>query len=74
MKRLLVLVTAAFLLLSVTGALAQARKKRIAIMDFDYATVHSASAALFGQDVDIGKGVAGPAGELSGERRQLFDH
>jgi curli biogenesis system outer membrane secretion channel CsgG len=58
MKRVLVLVTAAFLLLSVTGALAQARKKRIAIMDFDYATVHSASAALFGQDVDIGKGVA----------------
>ena len=34
------------------------RKKRIAIMDFDYATVHSTSAAIFGQDIDIGKGVA----------------
>jgi curli biogenesis system outer membrane secretion channel CsgG len=27
-------------------------------MDFDYATVHSTSAAIFGQDIDIGKGVA----------------
>ena len=34
------------------------RKKRIAIMDFDYATVHSGVAAIFGQDVDIGKGIA----------------
>lgn len=34
------------------------RKKRIAVMDFDYATVHTASAAIFGQDIDIGKGVA----------------
>jgi curli biogenesis system outer membrane secretion channel CsgG len=34
------------------------RKKRVAIMDFDYATVHSGVAALFGQDVDVGKGIA----------------
>jgi curli biogenesis system outer membrane secretion channel CsgG len=34
------------------------RKKRIAILDFDYATVHSGIAAIFGQDIDIGKGVA----------------
>jgi len=33
------------------------RKKRVAIMDFDYATVHSGVAAIFGQDVDIGKGI-----------------
>ena len=33
------------------------RKKRIAIMDFDYATVHTGVAAIFGQDIDIGKGV-----------------
>jgi curli biogenesis system outer membrane secretion channel CsgG len=34
------------------------RKPRIAIMDFDYATVHTYSAAIFGSDVDIGKGIA----------------
>ena len=27
-------------------------------MDFDYATVHSSSAAIFGQDIDIGKGIS----------------
>jgi curli biogenesis system outer membrane secretion channel CsgG len=35
-----------------------ARRPRIAVMDFDYATVHSYSAAIFGSDVDIGKGIA----------------
>ena len=35
----------------------QGRKKRIAIFDFDYATVQTSSAALFGKDVDIGKGI-----------------
>jgi len=39
-------------------ASATPRKKRIAIMDFDYATVHGGIAAIFGQDIDIGKGVA----------------
>jgi len=34
------------------------RRKRIAIMDFDYATVHAGVSAIFGQDVDIGKGIA----------------
>lgn len=34
------------------------RKKRVAIFDFDYATVHSDVAALFGSDVDVGKGIA----------------
>jgi curli biogenesis system outer membrane secretion channel CsgG len=33
------------------------RKKRVAVLDFDYATVHSGIAALFGQDVDVGKGI-----------------
>src|ERR1700724_334213 len=37
---------------------AQGRKKRVAIFDFDYATVHSGVAALFGQDVDVGKGIS----------------
>jgi curli biogenesis system outer membrane secretion channel CsgG len=37
---------------------ASARRPRIAVMDFDYATVQSSSSALFGTDVDIGKGIA----------------
>jgi len=37
---------------------ATARKKRVAIFDFDYATVHSGVAAVFGQDVDVGKGIS----------------
>ena len=37
---------------------APARKKRVAVFDFDYATVHSGVAAIFGQDVDIGKGIS----------------
>src|ERR1700693_541401 len=34
------------------------RKKRVAVFDFDYATVHGGVAAIFGQDVDLGKGVS----------------
>lgn len=34
------------------------RKKRVAVFDFDYATVRTNSAALFGSDVDIGKGIS----------------
>src|SRR5580700_2854318 len=37
---------------------AQGRKKRVAIFDFDYATVHAGVAGIFGQDVDIGKGIS----------------
>ncbi len=42
-----------------SGAAAQApvRKKRVAVLDFDYATVMSNSAAIFGSNVDIGKGI-----------------
>ncbi|HEU5352606.1 MAG TPA: CsgG/HfaB family protein [Terracidiphilus sp.] len=45
----------------VVPAYAQApspRKPRIAVMDFDYATVQTASAAMFGTNVDVGKGIA----------------
>jgi curli biogenesis system outer membrane secretion channel CsgG len=35
----------------------QGRKKRVAILDFDYATVHKNIAALFGSDIDVGKGI-----------------
>jgi curli biogenesis system outer membrane secretion channel CsgG len=47
---------------SATGAPAaqvpQGRKKRVAVFDFDYATVKTNSAALFGTDIDIGRGIA----------------
>ena len=33
------------------------RKKRVAVFDFDYATVHAGVSGIFGQDVDIGKGI-----------------
>jgi curli biogenesis system outer membrane secretion channel CsgG len=33
------------------------RRPRIAVLDFDYGTVHTASSALFGTDVDVGKGI-----------------
>ena len=33
-------------------------KKRVAILDFDYATVHSNVAALFGTNIDVGRGIA----------------
>jgi curli biogenesis system outer membrane secretion channel CsgG len=34
------------------------QKKRVAVLDFDYATVSTAAAAIFGTNVDVGKGVA----------------
>src|ERR1700733_2233136 len=33
------------------------RRKRVAIFDFDYATVQSSSSAVFGTNVDIGRGI-----------------
>jgi curli biogenesis system outer membrane secretion channel CsgG len=41
-----------------TPAPAGGRKPRVAILDFDYATVRSNSAAIFGTDIDIGKGIS----------------
>lgn len=60
------LVIPAFLLAAVVGfadrsasaQTAPARRPRIAVLDFDYATVHTYSAALFGSDIDVGKGIA----------------
>ncbi len=34
------------------------QKKRVAVMNFDYATVRSSVSSLFGTDQDIGKGIA----------------
>jgi curli biogenesis system outer membrane secretion channel CsgG len=54
MRRLLLGIT----LLCITAPSATAQTKpRVAVMNFDYATVRDVSAALFGTDVDIGKGV-----------------
>jgi curli biogenesis system outer membrane secretion channel CsgG len=36
----------------------QAQKKRVAVLDFEYATVQQGVSAIFGQNLDIGKGVA----------------
>jgi curli biogenesis system outer membrane secretion channel CsgG len=33
------------------------RKPRVAVMDFDYATVQSSTAAIFGTNIDVGKGI-----------------
>lgn len=57
MKRTLLIALVAALALA-TGLSAQDRKKRVAILDFDYATVHSDVSAIFGQNVDVGKGVS----------------
>src|SRR6185437_6616514 len=55
MKRTLLVVSTLFL----SSLLLQAQtKKRVAIMNFDYATVQSSVAAIFGANQDIGKGIA----------------
>lgn len=50
----------AAMLLAVQLAAAQStpRKPRVAIMSFDYATVQSSSSAMFGSNVDVGKGIS----------------
>jgi len=37
---------------------AKAQKKRVAVLDFDYATVRTSVAQIFGSDQDVGKGIA----------------
>jgi curli biogenesis system outer membrane secretion channel CsgG len=55
--------TAAFLLVTLAQTIpassqdAPKRRPRIAVLDFDYGTVQTASAALFGTNVDVGKGI-----------------
>ncbi len=51
--RVLVVVLVASLL----AQAAETRKKRIAIMDFDYGTVSTAVSAIFGTNVDVGRGI-----------------
>ncbi len=45
------------LVASLLAQAADTRKKRIAIMDFEYGTVRGAVAAIFGTDVDVGRGI-----------------
>lgn len=51
----------AFLVLSLAmpthAQTAPKRRPRIAVMDFDYATVQTVSSAVFGTNVDVGKGI-----------------
>ncbi len=46
------------LLISFVSSGAAQDKKRVAVMDFDYATVQSGISAIFGSNLDVGKGVA----------------
>ncbi|HSY12689.1 MAG TPA: CsgG/HfaB family protein [Verrucomicrobiae bacterium] len=41
-----------------TAPVPAGRKKRVAVFDFDFATVQSSSAAVFGTNVDVGKGIS----------------
>ena len=46
------------LCLTLVAAASAQQRKRVAVMNFDYATVQSNVAALFGSNQDIGKGIA----------------
>jgi len=48
---------ALFLLVAFASAGSAQDKKRVAVLDFDYATVQSGVAAIFGSNVDVGKGI-----------------
>jgi curli biogenesis system outer membrane secretion channel CsgG len=59
MKRLALLVTlAAVAAPAAAQTSAPGTRKRIAVIDFDYATVHSYVHDIWGSNVDVGKGVA----------------
>jgi curli biogenesis system outer membrane secretion channel CsgG len=57
MKAKVVSLCAVLVFLCVSGHAAD-RKKRVAVFDFDYATVRTGVAALFGSDIDVGKGIS----------------
>jgi curli biogenesis system outer membrane secretion channel CsgG len=56
MRRLVV--TTVLLACTVAGSLSAQDKKRVAVMNFDYATVYSGVSGIFGSNVDVGKGIA----------------
>lgn len=49
---------ATLMVLTLTGGAEAQQKKRVAVMNFDYATVSSYVAQIFGSNQDIGKGIA----------------
>ncbi len=53
----ILLAFSAALALLPASAQAPVRKPRVAVLDFDYATVQTTSAAIFGTNVDVGKGI-----------------
>jgi len=53
-----VLSVVAVLLVASLAAQGADRKKRVAILDFEYGTVKSGVAAMFGSDVDVGRGIS----------------
>jgi curli biogenesis system outer membrane secretion channel CsgG len=56
MSRSFLILIGGLSLIATAGA--QQPKKRVAVMSFDYATVQSGVAALFGSNQDVGKGIA----------------
>jgi len=56
MSRMIRLVSV-LLLLSAFAAAQQPHKKRVAVLDFDYGTVKSSIAEIFGGNEDVGKGI-----------------
>ena len=58
MKSILSVVMLALVVASSGASSQEARRKRVAVFDFDYATVHSGVSAIFGRDVDVGRGVS----------------
>jgi curli biogenesis system outer membrane secretion channel CsgG len=53
----ILLAFSAALALLPASAQAPVRKPRVAVLDFDYATVQSTTSAMFGTNVDVGKGI-----------------
>lgn len=48
----------AVILVAFVSTAAAQQKKRVAVFDFDYSTVQTTSAAVFGTNLDIGKGIS----------------
>src|SRR5215813_9953026 len=48
----------AMAILAMASAAPAQQKKRVAVLNFDYATVQSYVSALFGSNQDVGKGIA----------------
>ena len=55
MRKLFTVVAA--IILATAPLAAQQEKMRVAVLDFDYATVKTDVAAIFGSDQDVGKGI-----------------